>query len=273
MDVMGVVTVGLVVGITGLIIGLLLGFIGMKFKVEVDQKEIDVRECLPGNNCGACGYAGCDAMAKAIANGAAPVNGCPVGGADVAAKIAAIMGVEAGSADKKAAYVKCSGTCDKVVRNFDYYGLQDCRTAAVTPGKGGKKCSFGCIGLGSCIKECDFDAISIVGGVANIDRDKCAGCGKCAKVCPNALIELFTVKASYAVQCSSKDKGKAVKEGCDVGCIACKACVKVCESDAISVENNIAHIDQEKCIGCGKCAEKCPQKIIHVPNDGLKVAE
>lgn len=77
---MEIILAAVIVGGTGLLLGLFLGLAGKKFAVEIDEKEQQVREQLPGNNCGGCGYAGCDAMAKAIANGEAPVNGCPVGG-------------------------------------------------------------------------------------------------------------------------------------------------------------------------------------------------
>ena len=107
MNMTGVIIAAVLVGAVGIIIGVLLGIASEKFKVEVDEKEILVREELPGNNCGGCGFAGCDALAKAIAEGKAPVNACPVGGAPVADKIAAIMGVEAGSAEKMVAFVKC----------------------------------------------------------------------------------------------------------------------------------------------------------------------
>ena len=95
----GIIIAACAVGVTGLLLGLFLGFMGKKFAVEVDQKEIDVRAELPGNNCGGCGYAGCDALAKAIAAGEADCGACPVGGAPVAAKIAAIMGEEAGESN------------------------------------------------------------------------------------------------------------------------------------------------------------------------------
>lgn len=259
---MGIIVAAVVVGLVGLIIGLLLGTAGEKFKVEVDQKEIDVRGLLPGVNCGACGYAGCDAMAHAIAEGEAAVNGCPVGGAPVAKAIGAVMGVEAAESERLVAFVKCAGTCDKAKVKYEYSGIEDCNKAAIAPGRGAKKCTYGCMGFGSCVKVCEFDAIHIVDGIALVDKDKCVACGKCVSTCPNHIIELVPDKAKHLVQCSSKDKGKTVKENCSVGCIACKMCVKVCEFDAIHVEDNISHIDYSKCTNCGKCAEVCPVKII-----------
>ena len=97
----GIILAAAVVGILGILIGIFLGVASEKFKVEVDEREILVRNELPGNNCGGCGYAGCDALAKAIAAGQADVGACPVGGASAAEKIGAIMGVAGGAADKK----------------------------------------------------------------------------------------------------------------------------------------------------------------------------
>lgn len=248
--------------ILGILIGILLGVAAKAFEVETDERVIQVRECLPGNNCGGCGYPGCDGLAEAIVAGNAPVGGCPVGGAAVAGKIGEIMGVDAGSAVKKVAYVKCAGTCDVASSKYNYVGEMDCRRAVMVPGRGDKACSHGCLGLGSCVAACQFDALSIVDGIAHVDKEKCVACGKCVSTCPNNVIELIPYEASYAVQCNSKDKGKEVMSVCKAGCIGCGLCVKQCEFDAVKVENNIAFIDAEKCQGCGKCAEKCPKKII-----------
>lgn len=261
MNITGILVACLVVGITGLIIGVLLGVAGKVFAVEVNEKEILVREVLPGSNCGGCGYAGCDAMAEAIAKGIAPANGCPVGGAAVAEKVAEIMGTEA-STTKYVAYVKCSGDCDAAPVKYEYSGNMSCKEAVYVTGGGPKKCSYGCMGLGSCVKACDFGAISIVNGIAVVDKEKCVSCGKCIKECPKKLIELVPYKSKVHVACSSKDKGVVVKQACSNGCIGCKLCEKNCKFDAIHVEDNVAHIDYEKCINCGLCAMKCPTKVI-----------
>lgn len=261
MDIMAIIIACLVVGITGLIMGLLLGVAGKAFQVEVNEKEVLVREVLPGSNCGGCGYAGCDALAEAIAKGEAPANGCPVGGAAVAAKVAQIMGTDV-STVKKVAFVKCKGDCEAAPVNYEYHGNTSCREAIFVTGGGPKKCSYGCMGFGSCVDVCDFDAISIVNGIAYVDREKCVSCGKCVKACPKNLIELIPYDSRVHVQCNSKDKGVAVKASCANGCIGCKLCEKNCKFDAIHVEDNIAHIDYEKCINCGVCAMKCPTKAI-----------
>lgn len=262
MDVMAIVIATAVVAIVGLIVGVGLGLFGEKFKVEVDEKELAVREELPGNNCGGCGYAGCDALAKAIAAGEAPVNACPVGGAPVGERIAAIMGVQAQEGEKRVAFVKCSGTCDKVKVQYEYTGIEDCAKASVVPGSGPKACTYGCLGFGSCVKACAFDAIHVVDGVAVVDKEKCVACGKCVAACPNHLIEIVPYKAQHLVRCSSHEKGKAVKDVCSAGCIGCTLCTKQCEFDAVHMDNNLAVIDYEKCTNCGKCAAKCPVKVI-----------
>ena len=249
-------------GIVALLLGLFLGFAGNAFKVEVDEREEAICGVLPGNNCGGCGYAGCSGLAAAIVKGEAPVGQCPVGGDECAAKIGEIMGVKAEAGAKKVAFVKCAGTCEKAKVDYEYTGVEDCAAMAFVPGGGPKSCNYGCMGYGSCVKACPFDAIHVVDGIAVVDKDKCKACGKCIAVCPKNLIELVPYDAKHIVQCNSKDKGKDVMKACSVGCIGCGICAKNCPSEAVVVENNIAHIDQDKCTGCGICAEKCPKKII-----------
>jgi Na+-translocating ferredoxin:NAD+ oxidoreductase RNF subunit RnfB len=258
----GIVISALIVSVTGCVIGFFLCFSSEKFKVEVDPKEEAVLGELPGNNCGGCGYAGCSGLAAAIAKGEAPVNQCPVGGAPVAAKIAEIMGVEAGSSVRQVAFVRCAGDCEKAKDNYEYTGVNKCSAMRFVPGGGPKACTYGCLGFGECVEACPFDAIHIVNGIAKVDKEVCKACGKCIEACPRNMIELVPYDANYAVACSSKNKGKDVMQVCSAGCIGCHLCEKQCESDAIHVEDNIAHIDQTKCTGCGKCAEKCPKKVI-----------
>lgn len=262
MSIVGIIIATLIVGGVGIFIGLFLGMAGEKFKVEVDEKELAVRGELPGNNCGGCGFAGCDALAAAIAAGEAPVNACPVGGDSVGKKIASIMGVEAEEGKRMVAFVKCAGTCEQAPKNYEYAGPQDCRFVNLMQNGGDKACTHGCLGYGSCVKECEFDAIHIVNGVAVVDKAVCKACGKCVAACPKHLIELVPDEGVSYVQCNSKDKGKEVMKACQVGCIGCMKCAKNCEAGAITVENNVAHIDYEKCTNCGKCKEVCPRGII-----------
>lgn len=263
---MEIILAAAIVGGVGLLMGLFLGAASEKFKVEVDEREIKVRAELPGNNCGGCGFPGCDGLAAAIVKGEAPVNGCPVGGDAVAAKVAAIMGEEAAGSVRKTAFVKCKGDCEKAGTLYEYYGVEDCVAASQMQNKGPKTCTYGCLGFGTCKKACPFGAIEIVDGIAKVDREKCKACGKCVAACPKHLIELIPYDSKYAVQCSSHDRGPVVKKGCSAGCIGCTLCTKQCETGAITVDGFLAHIDYEKCTGCGKCAEKCPAKVIEMQN-------
>lgn len=262
MSITGILLAAAIVGGTGLLLGLFLGAADKKFKVEVDERELLIREELPGNNCGGCGYAGCDALAKAISAGEAPIDACPVGGPPVAAKIGAIMGQEAGEARRMVAFVKCAGDCEKTSLDYDYCGAQDCEMLSFVPSGGPKSCNYGCLGFGTCAKVCPFDAIHVVNGVAVVDREACKACGKCVAHCPKHLIELVPYELDHLVACSSKDKGKQVTNACKAGCIGCKKCERACPAEAITVTDNVAHVDVEKCANCGVCALECPRKII-----------
>lgn len=261
MDILAVLKACLVVGVVGLIIGILLGIASKIFAVKVDEKEEKIRALLPGNNCGGCGYAGCDGLATAIVKGEAPASGCPVGGEATAKAIGDIMGTDAETV-KMVAFVKCNGNCDNTSLKYEYSGSMSCKEAVYVTGGGPKSCSYGCMGFGSCVQACQFDAIHVINGVAVVDREKCVSCGKCVASCPKNLIEMIPYKSYYVVPCNSNDKGPEVKKNCKTGCIGCTLCTKPCPTDAIKVTNFLAHIDQELCCGCGLCEEKCPQHII-----------
>ena len=262
MNIAEIITAVVVLCIIAVIIAVVLSIAEKVFHIDVDEKEIAVREELPGSNCGGCGFAGCDALAKAIAKGEAPVSACPVGGMPVAEKIAVIMGQEVGEVERKVAYVKCDGTGEKKESDYNYFGIDTCVYASKMPGSSPYACKYGCLGFGSCVKVCDQNAIRIVDKKAVVDEKLCIACGKCLKVCPHNLIELIPAKSKYRVQCSSCSRGKDVKNACTAGCIGCGMCARNCPSEAIVFENNIARIDQSKCTACGLCAEKCPVKII-----------
>lgn len=259
---MGIIKAVGIIGGVGLFVGLFLGVSAIKFKVKVDEKEEAVLAALPGNNCGGCGFPGCAGLAAAIAKGEAPVNSCPVGGEPVGDTIAQIMGVEAEKGVRKVAFVHCQGDCDKTTVDYEYTGIEDCRMLSFVPNGGPKSCNYGCLGFGSCVTVCPFDAIHVVNGVAVVDKDSCKACGKCVAVCPKHLIDFVPYDAKHIVACSSKDKGPVTMKDCSVGCIGCGICVKNCPAEAVKVEDFCAVIDQEKCTGCGICAEKCPKKAI-----------
>lgn len=261
MDILSIGIAAAIVGVVGVVAGILLGVASEKFKVEVNETEVKVREILPGNNCGGCGYPGCDGLAAAIASGKAKPDACPVGGEAVASKIAEIVGGDVDSV-RMTAHVRCAGNCNVAKDVYEYVGPLDCKFAANAPGGGAKGCAYGCLGYGSCKKACQFDAIRIVDGVAVIDKEKCKACGMCVAECPRHIIEMIPYDSQAVVECNSKDFGKDVKAVCSVGCIGCGICQKNCQQEAITVENHLAHIDQSKCNGCGTCKEKCPVKII-----------
>ena len=251
----------IVIAVIGVLVGIGLVFTGKKFAVKVDERVVAVREKLPGNNCGACGFAGCDALAEAIARGEAPVNACPVGGAPVAQDIGDIMGSVAEALERKVAFVACSGNCEVTRNQGNYIGIKDCRTAVLS-GMNVTDCVYGCLGFGSCAETCPEQAISIRDGVAVVNRSRCVSCGLCAKICPRGLISLIPESRIIRVRCSNRDKGPIVRKVCSAGCIGCGLCAKQCESEAIEFDGTLARINPEKCTLCGKCAEKCPAKVI-----------
>lgn len=271
MDITSIIFPVISLGGLGLAFGLGLGYASKKFHVDVDERVTEIKDCLPGANCGGCGFAGCDAFAQAVVDGTAPANGCAVASADTAEKIGDILGVKVEAKEPIKAFVKCAGTCGTAKKTGEYYGFKDCNEAAVIPGGGNKACSFGCLGLGSCVKACSFDAIHIVNGIAIVDTDACTGCGMCTKVCPKAVIELKPESEIIRVQCNSKDKLKEVKEVCSTGCMGCGVCAKLCPNGAITMENNLPVIDKSKCNLCMTCVQKCPAKIIKAFGNNIKV--
>ena len=236
------------------------------FGVPVDEKEAEVRNCLPGANCGACGYNGCDAYAKALSSGECDNPSlCVPGGDDASAAIGAIMGLETSDIIEQVAYVACGGTCDATKRKFDFQGHRACHTAKLAY-SGDKLCTFACLGYGDCVKVCPEGAIHLEDGVARIDPKKCIGCGICTRTCPNSVIHLIRDTSRVVVECSSHAKGAETRKACTNGCIACGKCEKNCPHDAIHIVDNLATIDYSKCTGCGKCAEVCPVHCIHEGN-------
>ena len=257
--------------IVAVICAVLLTIASIVFAVPVDETAVKIREKLAGANCGACGFAGCDDYAAALAaDHDLPCNKCAPAGAAGAAAIAEILGVAAGSSDPVVATVKCSGYDNAAKKAMDYQGFKTCNAAKDFFGGPGE-CKFGCIGFGDCVKACAFGAIEICNGVAKVNKEKCVGCGACANTCPKKIIDMVPKTSRVYVGCSSLDPGKVVNQICSTGCIGCKLCEKECKFEAIKVEGNLAKIDPALCKNCGLCAKKCPRHIIHViPKPGQK---
>lgn len=255
----------LIVSAIGLIAGLALAVASIVMAVPVDKKAEAIRECLPGANCGACGFSGCDGYAAALSKGVTKNTAlCAPGGNEVSAQIAEIAGLTAGSVAPSAAVVMCQGFCEKSNTKMIYNGVESCQMAKQLFG-GPKECIYGCIGLGDCVRACPYEAIHICDGVARVNPAMCKACKMCVKTCPNSLIRMMPLhEAKAAVLCVNKDKGAVTKKECQLGCIGCMKCVKACEFDAVKVENFCAKVDFNKCTGCGKCTEACPVKCINL---------
>lgn len=253
--------------VTGVLCALLLTVSSSVFGVQEDERAQQLRDALPGANCGACGFSGCDGYAKALSEGKTlKTNLCVPGGDGTAKELASIMGLAPEDVVERVAYVACNGLCRPEEKKYDYDGLKTCRAANMSY-SGDNFCTFACLGYGDCIKVCPRDAISInENGVARIDPIKCIGCGLCVKECPNGIIHLIRDTARVAVTCNNHYKGAQVRQYCKNGCIACEKCEKACPVGAITVKDNLATIDYDKCINCGACREACPVKCIHEGN-------
>ena len=262
-----------ILGGLGLVFGLVLAAASKMFHVETDPRLEKLNECLPGANCGGCGYAGCGGYAEAVLSGEAAIGLCASGGNECAQAMGQIMGQKVEAMGRKVALVKCSGyrrvdaegkTTGAKMKG-EYEGFKDCLAATKVGGNGPLACKYGCLGFGNCIKACKYDAIHIVDGVAKVDSEKCRGCMACAAACPRDLITAVDYDKHVIIACNSKAKGAVTVRGCTQGCIGCGLCVKICPHDAISIQDNLAVIDYEKCNSCGLCAVVCTKKLIASP--------
>lgn len=253
-----------VVAVIGLIAAILLVLASHFFAVKVDEKFTEIRACLPGANCGACGFAGCDGYAQALAEGKVKANLCIPGALETVEKVSAILGIAVEEGELKeasVAIVQCNGTCDAAPRKAIYDGVNSCRAAAVLYG-GAVACRNGCLGCGDCAKVCPLGAICIQDDIAHVDSRVCIGCGLCAKTCPKGIISLIPRDSKTVVLCSNTEKGAIARKNCKNACIGCKKCELNCPEKAIVVTNNLAVIDYDKCTGCGICESNCPVHCI-----------
>ena len=252
----------LALGSAGLVFGGVLALAAEKFKVEEDPKVSEILSVLPGANCGACGFPGCSGLALAISEGKAPCNACIPGGNAVAEKVSEIMGVSSDAVEPQVAVVYCQGGHSNAEELAEYHGVMDC--SALDKLGGLKGCPYGCLGLGSCVAACPFDAMYMSPeGLPVVIKEKCTGCGACVRACPRHVISLAPVGKEVHILCNSYDKGAAVRKYCKVGCIACQLCVRSCPQKAISMDKGtLAKIDYSLCDNCGICVSKCPVKTI-----------
>jgi len=230
--------------------------------VKTDETLDAVNACLPGANCGACGFSGCEQYAAAIVAGAEP-NMCKPGGAEAAAKIGLALGKEVSAMERETAFVKCSGSCE---RKFTYKGTDSCAASKLYYA-GREACRFGCAGYGDCAAVCPNNAILIENNKAVVIPELCTACGMCARACPQKLIVMRKVSKEVNVMCSSRDEGKVTKASCKSGCLGCKICEKKCPKGAVTVKEFLAEIDGGLCDKCGACVAACPVKCIIIMNE------
>ena len=250
-----------------LISAVILYFVAQKFKIFEDPRIDEVQAILPAANCGGCGFAGCRNFAEVLVK-AESFDGliCPVGGSPVMEQIASLLGKTAPVVEPRVAVLLCNGTPEHRPRTSTYDGVSDCRIShSLYIGK--TDCSFGCMGYGDCVRSCTFNAMYINSEteLPVIIDEKCVACGACVKACPRNLIELrkkAKKERKIYVACSNCDKGAPARRACKVACISCNKCLNVCKFDAITIENNLAYINADKCTFCRKCVAECPTNAI-----------
>jgi Na+-translocating ferredoxin:NAD+ oxidoreductase RNF subunit RnfB len=256
-----VITTAIFAALLAFILGAALGFFRDFFKVEEDPLKIQIREALPGANCGACGYPGCDGYAAAVAAGQAETTRCSVGGKAVTERLSALLGVQ-GSMTPVVAVLACRGS--QALKKGDYRGLLTCRGAKLSAG-GTKICLWGCLGFGDCLKVCQFGALSMgADGLPQVDYGKCTGCKLCIAECPQGLLRDVPVDRTGAfARCSNHNPLKAaILKACKTGCIKCELCVKNCPEHCITMDRGIPLVDYAQCTSCGTCVSKCPTKVL-----------
>ncbi len=263
----------------GLFFALFLAIANKRFFVETDPKLEKVESVLPGVNCGGCGYASCALYAEAIVESDEELNLCVVGGADITTDVAHVMGVEISGEqqEKLVAVVFCQG--DNEASKFPgvHKGLMDC-AAAIYSQDVSKRCKYGCVGMGSCVKSCPFDAIHMSdGGIPFVDADRCTACGNCVRACPRDLIELHPISHDALVFCKSQDAGPVARKVCSKACIACQICVKAAAKDenaeAVTMQGNLAVVAAEPYAAKAEYGTKCPTSAYTVNANAINRPE
>ncbi|MCS7054359.1 MAG: RnfABCDGE type electron transport complex subunit B [Ignavibacterium sp.] len=224
-----------------------LAYADKKLRVEENPKIAEINEILPNANCGACGLAGCYDFATNVVDGKAKVNGCPVGGQEVADEIARILGLESAKSIKLVARVLCQGGNAEAVfkENVHYEGPVKCSVQTVVAG-GSKMCLYGCLGGGECVDACQFGAIFMnENGLPVVVEELCTGCGKCAEVCPRGIIEIHPEDRELFVFCKNHDDPKRSKEVCKVACFGCGICARKSDG-SIEIKEFLPEINYEK---------------------------
>lgn len=258
-----------VFSLLGLVFGLALALVARRFHVPVDPRIEAVRERLPAANCGACGFAGCQAYAEAVVlrNEVSP-NLCVPGRSAVAEALAKLTGKDAGAVADRIVVMRCNGTSAYARQEAEYAGFQTCAAAALVFG-GPRACKNGCLGLGDCVRACPFDALHIgAEGIAVVDAERCTGCGICVPVCPKELFQFYPRVHRIELSCVAKDKQSVVRATCAVGCTLCRKCVAKCPAQAIEWDGRTIIIHHETCLAygpsCGEvCVDICPSAILH----------
>jgi electron transport complex protein RnfB len=253
----------------GLVFGFALAAAALRFAVPVNPLVERVRESLPSANCGACGFAGCPAYAKAVVEKAdVPPNLCAPGRAPVAKAVAALTHKEVGTVLDRVVVLRCHGTSAYARNEAEYAGVHTCAAASLVFG-GPKACKNGCLGLGDCVRACPFDALHLgPDGIVEVDSEACTGCGICVPVCPKDLFTLYPRRHRIELACVARDKSGIVRPSCSVGCTLCRKCVAKCPAGAITWDGRTILIDHEKCVAygpdCGEaCVDICPSVILH----------
>jgi electron transport complex protein RnfB len=255
----------------GVASALVLYMASKKFQVFEDPRIDQVEEVLPKSNCGGCGFPGCRAFAEALVKSDDISDlKCPVGGSATMTKVSEILGKAVADVKPQLAVVRCNGSCEHRPKLNIYDGAMSCTVAAALYG-GETGCSYGCLGCGDCVVACKFDAMYMdeATGLPVVIEENCVACGKCVEACPKNIIELRNVgpkSRRIFVSCVNKDKGAVAKKACAVACIGCSKCFKVCPHEAITMADNLAYIDDDKCKLCRKCVEECPTFSIHELN-------